>query len=85
MNYLAFSNGPRNCIGARFANYQVKIGLIMILRNYKVEVCEKTVIPYPIRSKFISIGSQRRDIFKNNESRVVVVKVVLYFYISNKF
>lgn len=46
MNWLAFGDGPRNCIGARFANYQSKVGLIKILRHYKVEVCDKTQIPY---------------------------------------
>ncbi|XP_011253334.1 cytochrome P450 6A1 isoform X1 [Camponotus floridanus] len=46
MFYLPFGDGPRNCIGARFAVHQTKIGLIKILRNYKVEICEKTQIPY---------------------------------------
>ncbi|XP_017798087.1 PREDICTED: probable cytochrome P450 6a17 [Habropoda laboriosa] len=46
MSYLPFGDGPRNCIGSRFANYQTRVGLITILRNYKVDVCEKTVIPY---------------------------------------
>lgn len=32
--------------GARFAIYQTKIGLIKILQNYEVHVCEKTPIPY---------------------------------------
>nr|XP_031836318.1 uncharacterized protein LOC116428622 [Nomia melanderi] len=46
MTYLPFGDGPRNCIGARFAVYQSKLGLIKILRNHKVDVCEKTMIPY---------------------------------------
>ncbi|XP_011638474.1 probable cytochrome P450 6a14 [Pogonomyrmex barbatus] len=46
MVYLPFGAGPRNCIGARFAIYQSKIGLIKMLRNYKVETCEKTVKRY---------------------------------------
>ncbi|XP_043511352.1 probable cytochrome P450 6a20 isoform X1 [Frieseomelitta varia] len=46
MTYLPFGDGPRNCIGARFAVYQTKVGLITILRNYKVITCEKTMIPY---------------------------------------
>ncbi|XP_012231820.1 probable cytochrome P450 6a14 [Linepithema humile] len=46
MSYFPFGDGPRNCIGARFAIYQTKIGLIKILRKYKVETCEKTPIPY---------------------------------------
>ncbi|XP_029676795.1 cytochrome P450 6B1-like [Formica exsecta] len=51
MHYLPFGDGPRNCIGARFAVYQTKIGLIRILRNYKVETCDKTQIPYVIDPK----------------------------------
>ncbi|XP_033326756.2 putative cytochrome P450 6a14 [Megalopta genalis] len=46
MSFLPFGDGPRNCIGARFAFYQSKVGLISILRNHKVEVCEKTTIPF---------------------------------------
>ncbi|XP_024883867.1 cytochrome P450 6A1-like [Temnothorax curvispinosus] len=46
MAYLPFGDGPRNCIGARFAVSQSKVGLVKILRNYKVETCEKTPIPY---------------------------------------
>lgn len=46
MHYLPFGDGPRNCIGARFAVYQSKLALIKVLRNHKVEVCKKTMIPY---------------------------------------
>ncbi|XP_012060475.1 PREDICTED: cytochrome P450 6A1-like [Atta cephalotes] len=46
MSYLPFGDGPRNCIGARFAIYQSKLGLTKILRNYKIETCEETPIPY---------------------------------------
>lgn len=46
MVFLPFGDGPRNCIGARFAIYQTKIGLFKIVRDYKVDVCEKTLLPY---------------------------------------
>lgn len=46
MLFLPFGDGPRNCIGARFAIYQTKVGLMTILKNYRVDVCEKTTIPY---------------------------------------
>ncbi|XP_011638498.1 probable cytochrome P450 6a14 [Pogonomyrmex barbatus] len=46
MAYLPFSDGPRNCIGLRFAIYETKLGLIKMLRNFKFEPCEKTQIPY---------------------------------------
>lgn len=48
MHFLPFGHGPRNCIGARFAVYQTKIGLIKILRNFEVQVCNKTLIPYKV-------------------------------------
>ncbi|KZC12359.1 putative cytochrome P450 6a14 [Dufourea novaeangliae] len=51
MSYLPFGDGPRNCIGARFAVYQSKVGVISILRNYRVDVCEKTTIPYESDSR----------------------------------
>lgn len=33
-------------IGARFAIYQSKIGIITVLKNYEIQTCEKTCIPY---------------------------------------
>ncbi|XP_046823342.1 cytochrome P450 6a2-like isoform X1 [Vespa crabro] len=52
--YLPFGRGPRNCIGEKFAEYQVIIGLAIFLRNHKVDICEKTKIPYTIgRSDFL--------------------------------
>ncbi|KAI5747207.1 hypothetical protein M8J77_012306 [Diaphorina citri] len=33
--YLPFGDGPRNCIGSRFGNLQLKLGLINVLSNYE--------------------------------------------------
>lgn len=48
MTYLPFGDGPRNCIGARFASNQSKVGLIAILKNHRVDVCEKTITTYDV-------------------------------------
>ncbi|XP_055681824.1 probable cytochrome P450 6g2 [Lutzomyia longipalpis] len=40
--YLAFGIGPRNCIGSRFGYLQVKLALITILRNYRIQATERT-------------------------------------------
>ncbi|KAF7394824.1 hypothetical protein HZH66_007998 [Vespula vulgaris] len=47
--YIPFGRGPRSCMGERFADYQSKVGLATFLRNYKIDVSEKTEIPYGIR------------------------------------
>ncbi|XP_044737127.1 cytochrome P450 6k1-like, partial [Chrysoperla carnea] len=44
--YLPFGAGPRNCIGARFADIQVKIGLINILKDFQVEAAKKIDEPF---------------------------------------
>ncbi|XP_076750387.1 putative cytochrome P450 6a14 [Xylocopa sonorina] len=51
MHFLPFGDGPRNCIGARFAKIQSKVALIKVLNNFKVEVCEKTCKDYIIDKK----------------------------------
>ncbi|XP_033326503.2 putative cytochrome P450 6a13 [Megalopta genalis] len=45
MYHLSFGDGPRNCIGNRFAIFQTKLGLLRILLRYKVDICEKTKLP----------------------------------------
>ncbi|XP_044009987.1 probable cytochrome P450 6a14 [Aphidius gifuensis] len=48
MTFLAFGDGPKNCIGYRFAKYQYKLGIIKILKNYIVKPSKSTVVPYEI-------------------------------------
>ncbi|KAF2880402.1 hypothetical protein ILUMI_25769 [Ignelater luminosus] len=35
--YLPFGDGPRNCIGERFAQVATRLGIIHIIKNFKVE------------------------------------------------
>ncbi|GFO27161.1 cytochrome p450-like protein [Plakobranchus ocellatus] len=43
--YLPFGHGPRNCIGMRLGQLELKIALAMVLRRFDVVPCEKTVYP----------------------------------------
>lgn len=40
--YLPFGSGPRQCIAERLAYMAMKIGLFNVLRDYSVEMCERT-------------------------------------------
>ncbi|XP_063703577.1 cytochrome P450 6a2-like [Culicoides brevitarsis] len=41
-SFIPFGEGPRQCIGIRFGMMQVRLGIITFLKNFRVEVCEKT-------------------------------------------
>lgn len=43
--YQPFGVGPRNCIGMRFAQLEIKMTLIEVLRNYRITTTPDTKIP----------------------------------------
>ncbi|EDO36004.1 predicted protein, partial [Nematostella vectensis] len=53
--YLPFGEGPRNCIGMRFALLKVKMALVYILRHYRLERCPETEVPLQLQG-FISMS-----------------------------
>lgn len=51
MTWLAFGDGPRNCIGNRFGMMQTRIGLITLLNNFEFSATPNTEIPIKINLK----------------------------------
>uniref|UniRef100_A0A2K6LWJ2 unspecific monooxygenase n=1 Tax=Rhinopithecus bieti TaxID=61621 RepID=A0A2K6LWJ2_RHIBE len=47
--YTPFGNGPRNCIGMRFALMNMKLALIRVLQNFSFKPCKETQIPLKLR------------------------------------
>ncbi|KAF2891454.1 hypothetical protein ILUMI_14719, partial [Ignelater luminosus] len=43
--FFGFGDGPRICLGQRFANMQIKLGIISIVRNFEIRVNYKTKVP----------------------------------------
>ncbi|XP_055351556.1 cytochrome P450 3A24-like [Paramacrobiotus metropolitanus] len=46
--FQTFGQGPRNCVGMRFAYYEIKLVMVNILRKFRFVPCSKTEIPLQI-------------------------------------
>lgn len=51
MTWLPFGNGPRNCIGLRFAMMQTRVGIILLLKHFEFSLGSKTNVPLVINKK----------------------------------
>ena len=40
--FLGFGQGPRSCIGMRFALYEAKVGIVTMLRKYRLMKTSRT-------------------------------------------
>jgi len=67
MTYLPFGDGPRNCIGRRFALMEAKMALVEVFRRYKVSICDQTPEPLPIRNKGLTLAVEGDKIFLKAE------------------
>lgn len=43
--YLPFGTGPRNCVGMRFANMEIKMTLVKLLQNFTIRPSHELKIP----------------------------------------
>jgi cytochrome P450 len=55
MAFMAFGQGPRNCVGSRFALMQIKLCLTRILQQYYILPSEKTEKEFIIRETLVII------------------------------
>lgn len=49
--FLPFGDGPRNCIGLRFGMMQARVGMVTLLSNFDLSLCEKSTVPLEISKK----------------------------------
>ncbi|KAJ8941634.1 hypothetical protein NQ318_010660 [Aromia moschata] len=62
--FIPFGDGPRMCIGMRFGVMQSKVGLIKVIKNFRVTLNEKTITPIKLESR-TAIASVKGDVWLN--------------------
>uniref|UniRef100_A0A8C4NU47 Thromboxane-A synthase n=1 Tax=Dicentrarchus labrax TaxID=13489 RepID=A0A8C4NU47_DICLA len=71
--YLPFGAGPRNCVGMRLAQLEIKMALVCLFRRFSIVACTETKVPLELKSSStlgpkngIFVKIQRRDIGEVN-------------------
>nr|CAD7394319.1 unnamed protein product [Timema cristinae] len=67
--YLPFGEGPRMCIGMRFAMMQIKVGLAVLLLNYRFSICPLTKIPIVLEPKHDILAVPKDGLFLKISNR----------------
>ncbi len=70
LTFLGFGQGPRACLGMRFALLEMKVGLANILRRYNIVPCEKTVAELVPSPKSI-LGMNAEGVWVRFEARTL--------------
>lgn len=90
--YIPFSAGPRNCIGQKFAFYEIKSIVSKILRNFEIVLTQESET-YPILSaelvlrpeSSISFYFKPRVYWIHHSSQFVHIKINIFWYYCNMF
>jgi hypothetical protein len=71
--YMPFGGGPRRCLGATFANTELRLALPVILQSYRIEVPQGarvdrggTVLSFPKGGLDVYIREQDRRFMSSN-------------------
>uniref|UniRef100_A0A669ET90 Thromboxane-A synthase n=1 Tax=Oreochromis niloticus TaxID=8128 RepID=A0A669ET90_ORENI len=48
--YLPFGAGPRNCVGMRLAQLEIKMALVHLFHNFSIKACSDTKVPLELKS-----------------------------------
>ncbi|KAK9877396.1 hypothetical protein WA026_017792 [Henosepilachna vigintioctopunctata] len=68
--YLPFGDGPRKCIGDRFALLSMKIGIAMFVKDYEVLPSKKTEIPIRQSNTAFFLIPESGNIFLKVKKRI---------------
>ncbi|XP_029952804.1 thromboxane-A synthase-like [Salarias fasciatus] len=67
--YLPFGAGPRNCVGMRLAQLEIRIALVHLFHRFSVVACSETEVPLELKS--LSTLGPKNGIFVKIEKRNV--------------
>ncbi|XP_034032874.1 thromboxane-A synthase-like isoform X2 [Thalassophryne amazonica] len=75
--YLPFGAGPRNCVGMRLAQLEMKMALVRLFHRFKIVACSETKVPLELKSSStlgpkngIFVKIERRDSGGGDENSV---------------
>lgn len=54
--FLPFGEGPRNCIGQRFAMMKIRVAMAALLMSFQIKPCNKSIIPLEYNAKIFTLS-----------------------------
>lgn len=81
--YLPFGAGPRNCVGMRLAQLEIRMALVHLFRQFNIVVCSETKVGWLRKTRKKKLVYATMNSAEQSSFTSVIKKSLYTYYLHN--